>query len=73
MDVLLNLIDAVGSSGFAAIAFAMLWYDMRELRKAHSDEVATLSQTIKDNTTVLAEIKGYLMRGWDYENENDCD
>lgn len=59
MDV--NVIaQFVSSVGFPIVACGALYYMIREITKAHKEEIESLRKTIEDNTMVLVRLEGII-------------
>ena len=59
MDV--NVIaQFVSSVGFPIVACGALYYMIREITKAHKEEIESLRKTIAENTMVLVRLEGII-------------
>lgn len=59
MDV--NVIaQFVSSVGFPIVACGALYYMIREITKAHKEEIESLRRTIAENTMVLVRLEGII-------------
>lgn len=50
----------IGALGFPIVACAAMFWDNRETRKSHKEEMDAVTKALANNTLVLAELKGVL-------------
>lgn len=57
------IMQVVGSLGFPIVACAAMFWDNRETRKSHKEEMSQMTQALQNNTNVLNDLKGVIKDG----------
>lgn len=55
-----TILSYISENGFAIVMCLLFWYDTREMRKDHKQEVDNLAKVISANTTVVERIEEVL-------------
>lgn len=57
MEVGNFIINSIGAVGFPIVMCLIIFWYLNEERKSHTEETATLSKTIEENTKAIVELK----------------